>query len=155
MGAAWLHGVRLTVRTQAITPVRWLRLHPPSASHLMRTSAEFASAVAASMAMDHAAALDQLQQSAFLTVRQRLIKQLLVRASIEGRSLHITQRDMANLVGSVREVVGRIAHDLESRGAIKSVSAGVVEVVPAVLERLCDEKSDVRDRQRCPGRSVV
>lgn len=59
----------------------------------------------------------------------RVARLLLEQAEMTGR---LTQQEMASMVGTVREVVGRALHELEQMGAI-SLDRGKITIVDAVL----------------------
>lgn len=74
---------------------------------------------------------DTAGQFAFMTVRQRLAGHLLGAATAEsgGRLAALaTQQQLANSIGSVREVVARTLHDLREEGLI-DVSRGCVTIL--------------------------
>jgi CRP/FNR family cyclic AMP-dependent transcriptional regulator len=79
------------------------------------------------------ALVDAAGQLAFMSVRQRVAGYLLSVAAPEqsgGLVATITQQQLANAIGSVREVVARTLHDLRSDGLV-SVSRARV----AILDR--------------------
>jgi CRP/FNR family transcriptional regulator len=102
------------------TLLRLSGLHGELALELARSLAESASILT-----------DAAGQFAFMTVRQRLAGHLLDIAGEEtgGRPVaFITQQELANAIGSVREVVARTLHDLREAG-LRAVSPGRIEVL--------------------------
>jgi len=94
--------------------------HAPLAMHIARNLADSASLVG-----------DTAGQLAFLTVRQRLAAHLLTIAEHgpAGRGVAVvTQQEMANAIGSVREVVHRTLHELREDGLVR-LSPGRVEIL--------------------------
>ena len=84
-------------------------------------------------------ALDDISEQAFLTVRQRLAHQLLLLATAgDGPNLvvHASQQELADAIGSVREVVTRNLHQLHEEGLI-DISRDEVAIVDPV--RLTEE----------------
>ena len=81
-------------------------------------------------------ALEDLSERAFLPVRQRLVHHLLELASPgEGRHLLVraSQQELAEAIGSVREVVTRTLHRLRDEGLIETSRDGIVLVDPVRL----------------------
>ncbi len=68
-----------------------------------------------------------------LSLRQvtgRVARLLLQQADVAG---HLTQQEMAAMVGTVREVIGRALHDLENMGAIRIQRGQIVILKPDLL----------------------
>jgi CRP/FNR family transcriptional regulator len=82
-------------------------------------------------------ALETLAGNTFGSLRQRVARHLLdVAASRQqGRGLivRITQQELADAVGSVRPVVGRILRDFRTAGIITTSSDGIIILKPAEL----------------------
>jgi CRP/FNR family transcriptional regulator, cyclic AMP receptor protein len=77
--------------------------------------------------------LEELAGNTFATVRQRVIRHLLdLAASRPGTERRlvafVNQQELANSVGSVREVVARVLHELRTASLVRT-SPGRVEVV--------------------------
>ncbi len=83
----------------------------------------------------------EIPGSAFSTVRQRVARHLLDLASDQPHGdrlvARVSQQALADAVGSVREVVVRVLHDLRSEGVIRTSREGIEVLVP---ERLVDEQ---------------
>ena len=80
--------------------------------------------------------LEELAGNTFATVRQRVVRHLLdlaaTRPASDGRlTALINQQDLANSVGSVREVVARVLHELRAASLIRT-SPGRVEILDPV-----------------------
>jgi CRP/FNR family transcriptional regulator len=78
--------------------------------------------------------LEDISEQAFLSVRQRLAHQLLLLATAgDGRDLvvHTGQHELADAIGSVREVVTRNLHELHEEGLI-DVSRDEVVILDAM-----------------------
>jgi CRP/FNR family transcriptional regulator, cyclic AMP receptor protein len=114
-------GPRTTVHLfEPATLMRVALRHAGLAMHLARHLAESANVLT-----------DTAGQFAFMTVRQRLSAHLLGIAAHEpdGRlAAGATQQQLANAIGSVREVVARTLHDLREEGLIE-VSRGRVTIL--------------------------
>jgi CRP/FNR family cyclic AMP-dependent transcriptional regulator len=77
--------------------------------------------------------LEELAGNTFATVRQRVVRHLLDLAASrppgDGRlAALVSQQDLANSVGSVREVVARVLHELRAASLVRT-SPGRVEIL--------------------------
>ncbi len=140
-------GFELPGTVQALTDAVVLRLPP----HIVRQSADRDVEVAKALLVDQAeramAFLCELPGSAFASVTHRVVRHLLDLASLdlsraEGPAgppvlvARVTQSDLADAVGSVREVVVRVLRQLRDDGLIETGRDGIVIVDP---ERLVAE----------------
>jgi len=75
--------------------------------------------------------------SAFTTVRQRVARHLLDLASERQRGAElvarVSQQDLADAVGSVREVVVRVLRELRAEGLVRTGRGRIAIVEPARL----------------------
>jgi hypothetical protein len=79
-------------------------------------------------------AYEELAGNTFATVKQRIVRHLLDLAACEpdGRLVApVNQQDLANGVGSVREVVARILQELRAASLVRT-SPGLVEIIDPV-----------------------
>jgi CRP/FNR family transcriptional regulator len=77
--------------------------------------------------------LEELAGNTFATVRQRVIRHLLDLAASQSTSdgrltAFVNQQELANSVGSVREVVARVLHELRAASLVRT-SPGRVDIV--------------------------
>jgi CRP/FNR family cyclic AMP-dependent transcriptional regulator len=77
--------------------------------------------------------LEELAGNTFATVRQRVVRHLLdlaaSRPAGDGRlAALVSQQDLANSVGSVREVVARVLHELRAAALVRT-SPGRIEIL--------------------------
>jgi CRP/FNR family transcriptional regulator, cyclic AMP receptor protein len=77
--------------------------------------------------------LEELAGNTFATVRQRVIRHLLdlaaSRSASDGRLAPlVNQQELANSVGSVREVVARVLHELRAASLVRT-SPGRIEIL--------------------------
>ncbi len=80
-----------------------------------------------------------VEDFSFLSVVNRLAKMLLDLATAEGGPAPIprlTQDEMAAMVGSVRDVIGRALKTLERTGAIKIEGQRIMVTDPGKLKRM-------------------
>lgn len=81
-------------------------------------------------------ALDDLSEQAFLSVRQRVVHHLLdLAATGAGQHLIVeaSQQELADAVGSVREVVTRTLHRLRDEGLVETARDEIVILDPVRL----------------------
>ena len=96
--------------------------------------------------------VSEIPGSAFSTVRQRIARHLLDLASEQRQGdrlvARVNQQALADAVGSVREVVVRVLHDLRSEGVIRTSRDGIEILTPEVLinEQYPVRPSPVRSR---------
>lgn len=130
-------GEAAPVSVQALTDVRLLRFRPSVFDEVLQAEPELALAVAryASAALYRLVA--ELRGTAFSTVRQRVARHLLDLAAEhqQGALLvaPVTQQQVAEAVGSVREVVARALGGLRADGLVVSSSDGLVIADPERL----------------------
>ena len=80
--------------------------------------------------------LEELAGNVFASVRQRVARHLLdlaaSRPGVDGRlTALVSQQDLANSVGSVREVVARVLAELREKGLVRT-SPGRVEILDPI-----------------------
>jgi CRP/FNR family transcriptional regulator, cyclic AMP receptor protein len=120
-GLALVIGGPAPMSIQAMTSSLVLALRVDSLRVLLATDPGVASACAEELTRQIYRLLDDISEQAFLSLRQRLARQLLLLAtSGPGRDLvvHIGQQELADAIGSVREVVTRNLHELHEEGLL-------------------------------------
>jgi CRP/FNR family transcriptional regulator len=121
---------------QAMTTASVVAITVEAVRETIASDKDVAQACAEELTRQLRRALDDLSQQAFLTVRQRVARQLLDLAS-SGRDRYLvvraSQQDLADAVGSVREVVGRTLHQLKDEGLIARSREGIVVLDPVRL----------------------
>jgi CRP/FNR family transcriptional regulator, cyclic AMP receptor protein len=82
--------------------------------------------------------LDAFAGTTFGSVRQRLSRQLLDLATARQRDAQlvaeVSQQELADAVGTAREVVARTLHDLRAAGLIQTSRRGIVLLDPDRIE---------------------
>lgn len=121
VGLALAAGGPAAVSVQAVTAASVLGLRVETMSALMASDAAVGRACAGELARQLLAAYDRAANNTFLGLRQRVMVNLLDLA--EPRPGHrlaarVTQQELADAVGSAREAVARILHDLRNEGLI-------------------------------------
>jgi CRP/FNR family transcriptional regulator len=127
---------------QAITGASVLALGVDTLHSLIASEPGVARACAEELTRQLYRALDDISEQAFLSVRQRVIRHLLDLASAGEAShplVHASQQELADAVGSVREVVTRTLHQLREEGLIDTARD---EVILLEADRLAKEAAD-------------
>jgi CRP/FNR family transcriptional regulator len=137
-GAPTILGVGMSTSAQTLTETRLLRLDARHMATLFEEDLEVAKALAHVMASRISQAARLVTVRSLGTVRERLAYDLLERASDQllrgdASSLRVTHEELAESIGSAREVVSRILGELRRSGVINA-SPGVLSVLE--LERL-------------------
>jgi len=144
-GLALVVGGPAPMSIQAMTSALVVALRVESLRALLATDPDVARACAEELTRQLYRALDDISEQAFLTVRQRLVHQLLLLAQAgPDRHLvvHASQQELADAIGSVREVVTRNLHQLHEEGLIDTSRDEIVILEP---ERVAEE-AGARDR---------
>ena len=127
---------------EAMTSALVLALRVDTLRALLATDPGVARVCAEEMTRQLHRALDDISEQAFLSVRQRLVRQLLLLATAgDGPDLvvRVGQQALADAIGSVREVVTRNLHQLHEEGLI-DISRDVVAIRdPVALAELAGE----------------
>jgi CRP/FNR family cyclic AMP-dependent transcriptional regulator len=111
---------------------------------LAQQHAGLAWAMAQEIARTHRELLRVMADTAFGSIRQRTARHILDLAlsetsDHEGSALpadlvaHVTQQELADAVGSVREVVARVLHDLRADGLVDSAPGRITVLDPVRL----------------------
>lgn len=129
------------VRIQVIAPTTLWHLQPERVHSLIEERPEFMQALLeeATHGLQHS--FQVLAASAFTTVRARVARDIIDRASLSGPlragvHLIVTHQSLADATGSVREVVARALGKLRQEGVIETVTGGVTILDPDALARL-------------------
>jgi CRP/FNR family transcriptional regulator len=125
-GSSTLFGRPRLLDMESLTPVRLVRFSLDAFMRLLPGHPDLARAIARQLAHDQHAALAELRGSAFASMRQRVGRHLLMRAEVDGETVQLTQKQLAQAVGTVREVVGRVLAELESDGLVHRESGGFI-----------------------------
>jgi CRP-like cAMP-binding protein len=137
-GAPTVVGVRMPTHAQTLTDTTLIRLDARHVFSLFEEDFEVAKALAYVMASRIAQAARLVTVRSLGTVRERLAYDLLERASeqqLRGgpSSFHVTHEELAESIGSAREVIGRTLAEMRRAGVV-SAGPGVVEILD--FERL-------------------
>ena len=115
---------------QCIVDSALLRFSAPVVQSLVTTEVRVANAFNREMTLRLLAYFRELEETSFGTVRQRLARHLLHVAAERQRGhelvVELTQQQLADAVGSVREVVARVLGELRRDGLVRSDAKGIV-----------------------------
>jgi CRP/FNR family transcriptional regulator, cyclic AMP receptor protein len=136
LGVPALIGGPAPVFVQAVAPGSAFFFDVDRVKRAARSDASLAWALAEESVHRLYDVLEELAGNAFASVRQRVARHLLdLAASRPGASGQLTalvsQQDLANSVGSVREVVARVLAELRGDGIVRT-SPGRVEILDPV-----------------------
>jgi CRP/FNR family cyclic AMP-dependent transcriptional regulator len=146
-GAPTILGVGMSTSAQTLIETRLIRLDAGHVSALFEEDLEVAKALAHVMASRIGQAARLVTVRSLGTVRERLAYDLLERASDQllrgdASSLRVTHEDLAESIGSAREVVSRALAELRKSGVVNAahgvVSVLDVERLAAIVEGLIE-----------------
>jgi CRP/FNR family transcriptional regulator len=129
LGLVHLLGAKTAVHAQAIDAVALFALPGRHVEVLAQTHAAFALAIARECADRTFDAMDELRLVTFGSVRQRLARHLLDLAASHGDGTLlavVTQQQLADAAGTVREVVARALKELRADGLVGESERGIV-----------------------------
>ncbi len=141
-GLALVIGGPAPLSIQAMTSSLVVVLRVDSLRALLATDPRVASACAEELTRQLRRLLDDIFEQAFLSLRQRLARQLLLLATAgPGPNLvvHSGQQELADAIGSVREVVTRNLHQLRDEGLIAISRDEVAILDPVRLAEVAHE----------------
>lgn len=130
----------LPATIQALVPSELLALRPATVRRLVDRDARVARALLQELSERVLSFIAEIPSGAFATVRQRVARHLLDLASEQQRDrelvARVTQQELADAVGTVREVVVRTLRELRAAGLVQTRREGIFIVDP---ERLLAE----------------
>lgn len=128
------------VSVQTVMEARLIRFRPAEVEAVATSQPELALGIARQLQARERRLLVEIRSAAFGTVRQRVARHLLDLAVSRRRgsrlAARVTQQQLADAVGSVREVVARILAELQQEGLVDRTRSGIVILDP---ERLHSE----------------
>ena len=133
LGAPALVGGPAPVFVQALTESTMYFMDVAHVKRLVRSNAAVAWVFAEESVHRLYDVLEELAGNTFASVRQRVVRHLLDLAAARGASDRrlialVNQQELANSVGSVREVVARVLHELRAASLVRT-SPGRVEIL--------------------------
>jgi CRP/FNR family transcriptional regulator, cyclic AMP receptor protein len=135
-------GFRMPAGTQAVVDTTVLRLSPDVVRSAAAEDVQVADALLHELADRVLGFVHEIADSAFTSVRDRVARHLLDLASQEARAgggaaltVPVSQQELAEAVGSVREVVVRVLRDLRTAGVISTHRDHIEILDPVRLSR--------------------
>jgi CRP/FNR family transcriptional regulator, cyclic AMP receptor protein len=143
LGAASLFATHFTMpaSTQAVVDAELLRMSPAVARRAVARDALVARSFLCELSERVVSFIDEIPGNTFATVRQRVARHLLDLAVQGGRRreagtaivVQVSQRELADAVGTVREVVVRVLRELRRDGLVRTERDQIVILDPAGL----------------------
>jgi CRP/FNR family cyclic AMP-dependent transcriptional regulator len=138
LGVAVLVGGPANVGVQAVAPSSLFRISTRTLTAAAQRDPRVSWAIAEELNRRLYDTLEQTAVNAFGSVRQRVAAHLLDLASTQqqpcGRlAARVSQQELADAVGSVREVVARVLRDFRTAGIVATAADSVVIVDPGQL----------------------
>ncbi|HSS61372.1 MAG TPA: Crp/Fnr family transcriptional regulator [Candidatus Limnocylindrales bacterium] len=129
------------VRIQVIAPTTLLHMQPERVRALIHRSPDLTQALLDEATHGLRHSFRVLAASAFMTVRARVARDIIERASLAGPlraglRLAVTHQSLADATGSVREVVARTLRKLSREGVISTGGGGITVLDPDALMHL-------------------
>jgi CRP/FNR family transcriptional regulator, cyclic AMP receptor protein len=146
IGAMSLFGTEFTMpgTTQALLDAELLKMDPDVVRDLAERDVRVARAFLSELSERAWSFIHEIPGSTFATVSQRVARHLLDLASEQGSDrgtrdliVAVTQQELADAVGTVREVVVRVLRELRGEGVLRTERDRIVLIDPA---RLIDEQ---------------
>jgi CRP/FNR family cyclic AMP-dependent transcriptional regulator len=142
LGVAVLVGGPADVGVQTLAVSSLFRIHAGLLTAAGRREAGVAWALAEELNRRLYESLQQTAINTFGSVRQRVAAHLLDLASAQQRpsgrlDAHVSQQELADAVGSVREVVARVLRDLRVAGLVATAMDSIRILDPAGLHDQC------------------
>ena len=143
LGLALTLGGPAPVSIQAVSAASVLAVRTDALRALVAADPVVARACAEELSRQLFRAFDEVAANAFRTVHQRVARHLLDLATPDAGRLvaRVSQQEVADAVGSVREVVARALHEFRERGLIETARDHIVLLDPL---RLSEEASGRR-----------
>jgi CRP/FNR family transcriptional regulator, cyclic AMP receptor protein len=139
IGAPVAVGGPVGVSVQALTNTSVLIFNVATLQSLGHADAPFAWAVAEEITRRLYEVIETFAGNAFGSVRQRIARQLLDLAAEHqhdsGLIARVTQQELADATGTVREVAARVLRHLREQGLVDTTRQGILILDPTSLQR--------------------
>jgi CRP/FNR family transcriptional regulator len=139
LGVVGAAGGPSPLHVQALTDSQRLLLDIETLRELARHDAQVAWVLVGALTNTVHALWHELAATAFASVPQRVARHLLEISAREQEAdggdlvAHVSQQELADLVGSVREVVSRALRELRDEGIVRVSRTGIVVLEPTLL----------------------
>jgi CRP/FNR family transcriptional regulator len=138
LGLVHLFSERIHVHAQAVTPTTLWSLSSRQVLEATERNAQLGASIARECASLVAEALDSITLSSFGSVRQRVARHLLALSEPTPDDgplcVDVTQKELADATGSVREVVARALKELTDEGMVERRGTRLFVVDAAALD---------------------
>ncbi|MCD2114901.1 Crp/Fnr family transcriptional regulator [Rhodococcus rhodochrous] len=140
----------------AVTSCEVSVLNPNTFRHLLRTRADLCYEVAVHLAESTYETVMHLEDNLFGSVQQRVSRHLLEMATstVKGLLVQSDQSELADAIGSVREVVSRSLKKLEDTGAIRRSRRQIWIEDPRLLQSFASSNATVRNKDLAVGNTA-
>jgi CRP/FNR family transcriptional regulator len=142
IGAPVAVGGPVGVSVQALTDTSVWMLNPATLQSLGRSDARFAWAVAEEVTRRLYDVIEMFAGNAFGTLRQRIARQLLDLAAEQqrdsGQIARVTQQELADATGTVREVAARVLRQMREQGLVDTTRQGILVLDPTGLQQVAE-----------------
>jgi CRP/FNR family transcriptional regulator len=130
----------LLVGLQSVTPSVILNLSARRVEELVASSSKFAGAVSSDVRLQLQELVRAFAGRSATNLKQRLAREIMLLSDLqpEDRLVSVTEQQLADGVGSIRESIGRTIGDLRREGSIATTRHGLI-VLDAVTLRLAGE----------------
>jgi CRP/FNR family transcriptional regulator len=144
LGLVHLLGATTAVRVEAVTHTQLWVIRGAQLLAAMEGSIPLTRAIARECAARAAEAMEELALVSFGSVRARLARHLLDLAASQPQSGELvvaaTQQQLADAVGSVREVVARALGELRAEGAVTGADGGIAILDARLLDAVASRR---------------
>jgi CRP-like cAMP-binding protein len=127
----------LLVGVQAVTPSVLMQLRARNVEQLAGSSAAFARAVSNEALLQLHEVVRSFASRSAASLKQRLAREIVLLSDLQphDRLLAVTEQQLADGVGSIRESIGRTMGDLRREGWIVTTRHGLIVLDEATLRR--------------------
>jgi CRP/FNR family transcriptional regulator len=143
IGAVSLFATSFTMpaAAQALVDAELLKMSPVIVRYVVARDTRVAQAFLSELSERVVSFVDEIPGNTFATIRQRVARHLLDLAAQRGQGRHtgtdivvpVSQRELADAVGTVREVVVRVLRELRNEGVVRTERDQIVILDPARL----------------------
>lgn len=156
IGLAQVLGVRGSFWLRAVSDCTLLTIGSRALADTIAREPTLAHAVSRELAWELGAATERLADDLFSHMKHRVARHVLQRATEAGpgTSVHVTQQELADGVGSSADVVARALRELRDDGVLEMRRSGIHIRRAAALHRIAESSVLLADNSREQGRQL-
>lgn len=156
IGLAHVLGVPGPTWLRAVTDCTLLTIGSRRLGEAISSEPSLARAVIRELAWELTVTTERLADDVFSHIKQRVARHILQTASggRPGRSVLITQQELADGVGTSADVVARALRELRDAGVLETGRSGIRICRAAALQKLAESAVLVADNSRHQGRRL-